>query len=163
MCIYTRQRELTFLGVYAKILIKNLTCFGFHFPLGFSRAYRMLVKLHFRHFPLQSSGNNNGAPNGKRKAAQRVAMVNNILPWLFTSPLPPSLPFSLPPSLSLISVLCSIFHTFLWAARQLLLEPSPGLSLTFFPCCCCCCCFCFGFCVFSRFTVCSFLIFRQPR
>lgn len=91
MCIYTRQRELTFLGVYAKILIKNLTCFGFHFPLGFSRAYRMLVKLHFRHFPLQSPANNNGAPNGKRKAAQRVAMVNNILPRLFTSPLPLSL------------------------------------------------------------------------
>lgn len=87
MCIYTRQRELTFLGVYAKILIKNLTCFGFHFPLGFSRAYRMLVKLHFRHFPQQSPANNNGAPNGKRKAAQRVAMVNNILPRLFTSPL----------------------------------------------------------------------------
>lgn len=71
----------------------------------------------------------------------------SLFPWPRTS-----LSFYTFPSL--FHSRCSIFHSFIWGTRQLLLEPSPGLSLTFF--------FLFLFLCFFTFHCLQFLIFRQP-
>lgn len=105
-----------FRGLYAKFWLKIWLALASIFPnweMGFfSESLQNACYITFSTFcaTIETS------PNGKQ--CTRCS----------TGPLPLSLSIHFPLFLSC----CSIFHSFIWGTRQLLLEPSPELSLTFF-------------------------------
>lgn len=131
-----------FRGLYAKFWLKIWLALASIFPnweMGFfSESLQNACYITFSTFcaTIETS------PNGKQCTR------------CFPGPLPLSLSIHFP----LFYSRCSIFHSFIWGTRQLLLEPSPGLSLTFFSLSVSVSVSVF----FLTFHCLQFLIFRQP-